>query len=55
MSRISLQQNPAPRAEIHLGLIKRFFAGVLIVLAATAAAAAVTALKGIYFLSHFSH
>jgi hypothetical protein len=39
----------------HLVAIKRFFAGVLTVLVATAAAAGVVALKGVYFLSHFSY
>jgi hypothetical protein len=37
------------------GSIKGFFAGALSVLAATAAAGSVTALKAAYFLSHFSY
>jgi hypothetical protein len=45
----------AQGARAHLGAIKRFFAGVLVVLAATAAAAAAMALKSVYFLSHFSY
>lgn len=39
----------------HLGAIKRFFAGVLSVLAATAAIAGAMAMKGVYFVSHFSY
>jgi hypothetical protein len=39
----------------RLGSIKFFFAGVLSVLAATAAAGGVIALKSAYFLSHFSY
>jgi hypothetical protein len=39
----------------HLGAIKRFFTGVLTALVATVAAAGAIALKGVYFLSHFSY
>jgi hypothetical protein len=46
---------PGIQGAAHLGTIKRFFAGVLTVLAATAVAAGAIALKGVYFLSHFTH
>jgi len=43
------------QGEAHLGAIKRFYAGVLTALLATAAVVGAMALKGIYFLSHFSY
>ncbi len=41
--------------KAHMGAIKRFLAGVLSALAATAAVAGAMALKGAYFFSHFSY
>ena len=42
-------------ARAHLGAIRRFFRGVVVVLVAGAAVTAVMAVKTAYFLSHFGY
>jgi len=51
----SARAHTATQGAVYLGVIKRFCAGVLTVLVATAVAAGAIALKGVYFLSHFSY
>jgi hypothetical protein len=49
------QQHRPIAARAHLGAIRRFFRGVVAVLAVAAAVTAVMAVKTGYFLSHFGY